>query len=92
MKQRRRIYYNAQQRALMWDRYQQGDTLHDIARMFDKYHSSIQGIFLKTGGILPVERKRSASHLHLNEREEISRGLASQSSIREIANKLSRLR
>lgn len=50
MKQRRRIYYNAQQRALMWDRYQQGDTLLDIARMFDRYHSSIQGIFIKQAG------------------------------------------
>jgi hypothetical protein len=46
MKQRKRIYYNAQQRALMWDRYQQGDSLHDIARMFDRFHSSIQRIIV----------------------------------------------
>ncbi|MFT4939040.1 MAG: hypothetical protein ACI88A_002072 [Paraglaciecola sp.] len=26
MKQRKRIYYNAQQRAVIWDRYQQGDS------------------------------------------------------------------
>ena len=30
MKRRTRIYYNAQQRALIWDRYHQGDSLHDI--------------------------------------------------------------
>jgi len=60
MKQRRRIYYNAQQRAVMWDRYQQGESLHDIAKFFDRGHSSIQGIIVKTGGIRPPERKRSS--------------------------------
>jgi hypothetical protein len=44
MKQRKRIYYNAQQRAVIWDRYQQGDSLHDIAKIFDRMHSSIQGL------------------------------------------------
>jgi hypothetical protein len=34
MKRRKRIYYNAQQRAIIWERYQQGDSLHDIARLF----------------------------------------------------------
>lgn len=39
MKQRKRIYYNAEQRRLIWDRYQRGDSAHDIARLFDRYHS-----------------------------------------------------
>ncbi|EPJ8150743.1 TPA: IS30 family transposase, partial [Enterobacter roggenkampii] len=41
MKRRTRIYYTPEQKAIIWDRYKQGDSLHDIARMFDRYHSSI---------------------------------------------------
>jgi IS30 family transposase len=90
MKQRRRIYYNAQQRALIWERYQQGESLHDIAKFFDRGHSSIQGILVKTGGIKPRAKKRAPSCLTAQEREEISRGLSSQLSIREIAKQLNR--
>jgi IS30 family transposase len=90
MKMRKRIYYNAQQRAIIWERYQQGDSLHDIARFFDRFHSSIQGIIAKTGGIRPQEKTRSALCLTPQEREEISRGLSSQLSIRQIAEQLNR--
>jgi IS30 family transposase len=90
MKQRRRIYYNAQQRALIWERYQQGESLHDIAKFFDRGHSSIQGILVKTGGIKPRAKKRAPSCLTAQEREEISRGISSQLSIREIAKQLNR--
>ncbi|MCE9901864.1 TA system toxin CbtA family protein, partial [Raoultella terrigena] len=41
MKRRTRIYYTSGQKVIIWDRYKQGDSLHDIARMFDRYHSSI---------------------------------------------------
>jgi len=44
MKRRQRIIYTAEQRALMWDRYQQGDSLADIARLFDRHHPSIERI------------------------------------------------
>lgn len=33
MKQRRRIYYTETQKALMWERWRKGVTLHQIARM-----------------------------------------------------------
>jgi hypothetical protein len=74
MKQRPRIYYSANQRALIWDRWQKGETLHQIARLFDRYHSSIQGMVAETGGIRPAERRRSRWALTLTEREEITRG------------------
>jgi hypothetical protein len=35
MKQRPHIRYTETQRALMWDRWQQGDSMHEIARLFD---------------------------------------------------------
>jgi IS30 family transposase len=53
MKRRKRIIYTAEQRVLMWDRYQQGDFLADIARLFDRYHPSIERIIAGTGGIRP---------------------------------------
>jgi hypothetical protein len=48
-------------------------------------HSSIQGLIARTGGIKPPDKTRAASHLTSQEREEISRGLSSKLSIREIA-------
>lgn len=50
MKHRTRIYYTEKQKAVMWDRRQKGDSLHAIARLFDRNHSSIAGIFSGTGG------------------------------------------
>jgi len=76
MQYRRRINYSTQQKELMWERWKQGDTLHDIARLFDRNHSSIQNILRVTGGYRPRHRKRSHLSLTLDEREVISRGLA----------------
>lgn len=90
MKKRKHIYYTPEQKAIIWDRYKQGDSLHDIARMFDRYHSSIMPTIYQTGGYRPPIRKRHRLSLSLDEREEISRGLVAKRSIREIANKLSR--
>lgn len=90
MKQRRRIYYTETQKALMWERWRKGDTLHEIARLFDRYHSSIQGILARTGGIQPAQRHRSRLALTLGEREEISRCVVAGLSIRSIALRLGR--
>jgi len=90
MKRRTRIYYTQTQKTLMWDRWQRGDTMHDIARLFDRGHSSVQRILTENGGIRPRERKRSSQGLTLAEREVISRGLASHLSMRAIAAQLDR--
>ena len=90
MKKRPRIYYSASQRTLIWERWRKGETLHQIARLFDRYHSSIQGILAESGGIRPTERRRSKSSLTLIEREEISRGVVSGKSMRAIAATLGR--
>jgi transposase, IS30 family len=79
MKQRPRIYYSASQRTIIWDRWRQGDTIHQIAGLFDRFHSSIHRILAETGGIRPVCRKRSKSALTLAEREEISRAVVTGS-------------
>ena len=49
MKYRPRIYYSDAQKALMWDRWKKGDSMHTIARLFDRGHGSIQRILLETG-------------------------------------------
>jgi IS30 family transposase len=90
MKYRTRIYYTEEQKSLMWDRWQKGESLHAIARFFDRSHGSIAGILSRTGGIRPRQRTRSRLSLTLSERETISRGIAVELSIRTIAVQLGR--
>ncbi len=90
MKQRPRIYYTETDRALMWDRWQKGESIASIARLFDRGHSSVQRILSETGGIRPPPRRRSRLVLRLSEREEISRGVVAGQSLRSIASSLSR--
>jgi IS30 family transposase len=74
----------------MWDRWQQGESLHNIAALFDRSHGSIAGILARTGGIRPTERRRSSLALTLAEREEISRCVVAGESVRSIAATLGR--
>lgn len=90
MKYPKRIYYTEADKALMWDRWQRGESLHSIAKHFGRSHSSIQGILSRTGGIRPPPRRRASRSLSLAEREEISRGIASGRSLRAIALRLGR--
>jgi IS30 family transposase len=90
MKQRARIYYSEAQKALMWERWQKGDTLASIARGFDRGHSSVARILSESGGIRPARRSRSRLALTLSEREEISRGVVAGGSMRSIAQSLGR--
>src|SRR5438445_698657 len=90
MKQRPRIHYTESQKALMWERWQKGESLQQIAQLFDRNHSSIQRIVAETGGIRPTQRSRSRLALTLAEREEISRAVVAGHSIRSIATSLGR--
>ena len=90
MKQRTRIYYTESQKALMWERWQKGDSLQQIAQLFDRNHSSVQGILAENGGIRPAQRRRPKIALTLAEREEISRAVVAGQSARSIATSLGR--
>jgi len=90
MSQRPKIYYTEAQIGMMWDRWQRGESLHQIARSFDRHHSSVRRILSETGGIRPAARHRSARVLTLAEREEISRALMAGQSIRAVATRLNR--
>jgi DNA-binding NarL/FixJ family response regulator len=89
MAQGRRNRLSTAQRIDMWHRWKSGESLHDIGRAFGKGHGSIRFLLTQRGGIVPAAR-RSPRTLTLAEREDISRGIASGSSIREIANGLQR--
>jgi IS30 family transposase len=95
MNNRTRIYYSdaqksEMQKSEMWDRWQRGESLKSIGRHFDRGSSSIYGVLSRSGGIRPAVRKRSRLALSLSEREEISRGIARDDSLRSIAQQLGR--
>ncbi|QHD68360.1 IS30 family transposase [Sphingobium yanoikuyae] len=90
MKQPRRIYYTASQRAEIWDRWQRGESMSSIGRRFDRESSSVFSVISPTGGIRPADRKRGSRALSLAEREEISRGLSVSEPLRAIARRLGR--
>jgi IS30 family transposase len=88
---RTRLRYTEDQKAQMWERWQRGESLRQIASLlFDRYHSSVREILVDSGGIRPAQRRRSQRALSLAEREEISRGLVAGRSIRSIAASLNR--
>ena len=74
----------------MWERWRKGDSLQQIAQLFDRNHSSVERILAETGGIQPAQRHRSRLALTLAEREEISRSVVTGQSIRSIATSLGR--
>ena len=90
MAYRTRIKYTAAQRAEIWDRWQRGESLNSIGRLFDRPSSSVFNMLAPTGGIRPPPRQRSRLALTLAEREEISRGLVRDLSLRTIASRLGR--
>jgi len=90
MKYRRRIFFTDKQKSEIWDRWQRGESMSSIGRGFDRASSSIYPLLSRTGGIRPPARRRSRLALTLAEREEISRGLKAQQSLRCIAGYLRR--
>lgn len=90
MAYRTRIKYTTEQKNEIWDRWQRGESQSSIGRLFDRESSSIFGLLSPSGGIRPAPRKRSKLSLTLSEREEISRGIVRQLSLRAIATQLKR--
>jgi IS30 family transposase len=90
MRPGKRFGLSAIEKSDIWSRWKAGQSLHEIGRAFDKPHNSIRCLLLPRGGIPPAARRRSRLALTLAEREDISRGIASGSSFREIARHLDR--
>lgn len=90
MTQALRSRLSATQKTDIWNRWKAGQSLHEIGRAYGKPHNSIRCVLLPRGGIPPAARRRSRLALTLAEREDISRGIASGSPLREIARRLDR--
>jgi hypothetical protein len=68
MKYRTKTFYTESQKALMWDRWKKGESLQQIAQLFNRNHSSLSQILAETGGIRPAQRRRCESAFSLAER------------------------
>jgi transposase, IS30 family len=90
MAKRRRRMFSAAESAEVWDRWQRGEGLKLIGRVFGRTSSAIFQHLKPHGGIRPVPRRRSRRMLGLDEREEISRGIAAGVSLRSVARGLGR--
>jgi transposase, IS30 family len=90
MAKRRRRTFSAAESAEVWDRWQRGEGLKLIGRVFGRSSGSIFQHLKPHGGIRPVPRRRSRRVLSLADREEISRGVAAGLSLRAIASSLRR--
>src|SRR6201988_3723237 len=80
-----RIWFTPQQRAELWERWKNGQCVADIARALERRNKSgVYRILAVNGGIAAEPRRRAAGALRLEEREEISRGIAAGRSIRRV--------
>lgn len=78
------------QKKELWIRWKDGQSLSEIGRALGKHAGSIHGVLSSNGGIMPRPKIRRAASLTLMEREEISRGLVADRSLRNIAKELGR--
>ena len=76
--------------AELWSRWQRGESLLEISEALGAHKSSVWWIVQRRGGLAPPSRQRAARVLQVNEREEISRGLAQGESRRSMARRLGR--
>jgi IS30 family transposase len=86
-----RIHFTALQRAELWERWRNGQSAAAISRALERRNKTgVERIVVLHGGIAPTPRRRTRVALRVEEREEISRGIAVGRSIRQIAQGLRR--
>jgi IS30 family transposase len=86
-----RILFTAAQKAELWERWKDGHSAAAISRALERRNKTgVERIVVLHGGIAPAPRGRASAALRLEEREEISRGIAVGRSIRQIALGLGR--
>ena len=78
------------QKAELWRRWREGESLRAIGRALGRISKCVHYIVAGAGGIPPVPRHRAPQALTLADRETISRGVASGSSLRAISRDLRR--
>jgi IS30 family transposase len=86
----RQVRLTEAQIAEIWARRSAGETGTRIARHLGRYASSVRSYIHQAGGVRPRPRMKSRIALSLEEREEVSRGLAAADSLRSIARRIGR--
>ena len=74
----------------VWRRWKLGEAFSEIGRAIGAAKQSVHDVVVARGGVAPAPRRRRPGSLLLSEREEISRGLAADKTIRQIARELDR--
>ncbi len=86
-----RTWFTSGQKRELWERWKDGQCVADIARALGRRNKSgVYRILALDGGVAPIPRRRASVSLRVEEREEISRGIAAGQSIRHIARDLGR--
>ena len=86
----KRFRLSATEKSEVWQRWKDGQSLHAIGRALGRAHPVVHLLLKRHGGIAPPTRRRCRRVLTLAEREDISRGIASGCSLRDIAQRLRR--
>src|SRR6266849_5592687 len=69
--------FTPKQKAELWERWRNGQCIADIARALERRNKSgVYRVLALNRGISPAARRRAPIALELEEREEISRGIA----------------
>jgi IS30 family transposase len=74
----------------LWSGWQRGASLLEISEALGAPKSSVRSVLQRRGGLAPPARQRAARVLQLRDREEISRGVAQDESLRSVARRLGR--
>ena len=86
-----RIRFTAAQKSELWERWRNGQSAAAISRALERRNKTgVDRIVVLHGGMAPAPRRRAEAALRLEEREEISRGIAVGGSLRQIARGLGR--
>jgi len=72
----------------LWRRWRLGESVRAISQAFGRPYDLFYSVIRMHGGVAPVAPRRAVRVLSLQEREEISRGLCAQLSIRQIARRI----
>jgi IS30 family transposase len=84
------VGFDVEQQALIWAMWRRGDAIREMERTLGETLPRIRRYLRESGGMPPIPRRRRVGHLSLDEREEISRGIAAGVSARAIAGRINR--
>src|SRR5580698_9112026 len=84
------VGFSVEQQDLIWAMWRRGDAIREMERTLGETLPRIRRYLRDSGGMPPIPRRRRVGHLFLDEREEISRGIAAGLSARAIAGGINR--